>query len=100
MTVLFLDPPQLLLYVHRLHLLNASSILSWIWLSIIGESCLLSTSLFLSRDRLASGTVVNVVALTSKALEVIRNISGVDRGRVALLGLVSLFFPAWVEQFD
>lgn len=35
MTVFLLDPPQLLLYVHGLHLLDASSILGWVWLPII-----------------------------------------------------------------
>lgn len=100
MAVLFLDPSQLLLYVHRLHLLDACSILSRVWLPIIRQSCLLPASFFFSGYVLPSGAVINVVTLASKALEVVRDVRRVDRCRVALLGFVSLFFPAWIKQFN
>jgi hypothetical protein len=95
--VLFLYSPQLLLYIHGLHLLKTSGVLGRIWLPVVRNSCLLSTSLFLGRYGQASGTVVDVVALASKALEVVRNICSIDRGRVALLSLVSLLFPTGVK---
>jgi hypothetical protein len=100
MAVLFLNPAQLLLHVHRLHLLDARSVLSGVWLSIVRQSCLLPAGFFFSRYVLSSSAIVDIVTLASKALEIVRNVRSIDRRRVALLGLVSLFFPAWVKQLN
>jgi hypothetical protein len=80
MAVLLLDPSKLLLYVHRLHLLNACSIFRSIWLSIIRHSRPLPAGFLFSRYVLACGAVIDIITLAGKALEVVRNICGVDCG--------------------
>lgn len=98
--MLFLYPSELFLHVHALHLREAGSILCGVWLSVIRHGSLLPPSLFFCRYRLPSGAVIYVLPLASKTLEVICNISGVDRGRVSSFGFVALFFPARIKQFN
>jgi hypothetical protein len=98
--VLLLDPTQLLLHIHRLHLLHASTILGRVWLSIIRGSCFLSARLLLGRHRHTSGAVIDVITLAGKTLEVVCDISRINGGRVPSIRLVTLFFPSRIEQFD
>ena len=97
LAMLFLYPTQLLLDVHALHLGETGSILRRIWLSVIRQRSLLPASLFFCGYRLTGSTVVYVLTLAGKALEVIRDVGGVDRGGVSSFGLVALFFPARIE---
>jgi hypothetical protein len=96
LSVFFLDPAKLILQINVLHLRH----LVGVDMSIIGQSCLLPTRFFLWRDVVATDAIIDVLTLTGKAFEVVRNFCGVDRGRVTSFHLVALFFPARVKQFD
>jgi hypothetical protein len=98
--VLFLNPAQLFLHIHGLHLLNAGSVLGRIGLSIIGNSRLLPAVLLLGRYRQAGSAIVDVVALAGETFEVVCDIGRIDCGGVSSLCLLTLFFPSRVEQFN
>jgi len=96
LSVFLLDPAKLILQIDVLHLRH----LTGVDMSIVGQSCLLPPRFFLWRDVVATHAIVDVLTLTSKAFEVVRNFGGVDRGRVTSVKLVALFFPARVKQLD
>lgn len=96
LSVFLLDPAKLILQINILHLRH----LVGVDMSIVGQSCLLSTRFFLWRDVVAADAIIDVLTLTCKAFEVVRDFGGVDRRRVTGFHLVALFFPARVKQFD
>lgn len=100
LAVLLLDLAELLLDVHIPHLLYTSSIFGRIKLTIVRQCSLLPPSFFLCRYRQSSSAIVDILTLTSKAFEVVRDVGGVDGCRVSGFGLVALFFPARIKQFD
>jgi hypothetical protein len=91
---------QLFLNVHSLHLLEARRIFGRIWLSIVGSRCLLASSYLLFRYGHASHTIVDIVTLTSEALEVIRSLVRSDDCRVSGFGLGSLLLPTRVKKLN
>jgi hypothetical protein len=92
-----LDPAKLFLNIHALHLRHASGILGWVGLAVIRQCRPFSPRFFFRRNVHARSTVVDILALAGKALEVVRNIGGVDRGRVSRFGFVTLLLPAGIE---
>ena len=100
LAMLLLNPAKLLLDIHALHLRKTGSVLGRIRLAVVRQCSFLPPSFFLCRDRQTSSAIVDILTLTSKAFEVVRDVGGVDGCRVSGFGLVALFFPARIKQFD
>jgi hypothetical protein len=98
--MLFLNPAELLLDVHALHLRETSSILGRVWLAVVRHSSLFPPCLFLCGERQTGSTIVDILALTGEALEVVCDVGGVDGSGVASFGLLTLFPPTGIKQFD
>jgi hypothetical protein len=97
MSMFLMKPAKLLLNIHALHLRHASCIFGRVWLTIVRQGRLLPTCLFLRRDVHARNAIVDVLALASKALEIVRNVGSIERRRVTSVELVALFLPARVQ---
>jgi hypothetical protein len=95
--MLLLDPAELFLDIHALHLRHASGIFGWIGLAVIRQCCSLSPRFFFWRYVQARSTVIDILTLAGKALEVVCNVGGVDRGRVSRFGFITLLLPAGIE---
>jgi hypothetical protein len=98
--MLLLDPTELLLNVHALHLCHTSGIFGWIGLPVVGQCRSLTPCFLFSRYSLTRSAVVDIVTLAGKALQVVCDVGGIDRRRISSLGLVALFLPARIEKFD
>lgn len=97
LSVLLLNPANLFLDIHALHLRHASSIFGGVGLPIVRQCGLLPACLFFWGNVHARSAIVDVLTLTGEALEIVRNINSVDRSRVSSFGLLALFLPARIE---
>jgi hypothetical protein len=78
--MLLLNPANLFLDIHALHLRHASGVFGRVWLAIVRQCCLLPSCFFLWRDVHARSTIVDILTLTSESLEIVRDVGSIKCG--------------------